>query len=101
MTLPDTHPIIDLDEHPATSTSPRPYKVRSFGVTDPGEVRPSNEDQFAIVELARTLNVQQTSIPQVTVQYSSNRGHIFIVADGMGGHRGGEVASAISVRTVE
>lgn len=75
--------------------------VRSFGVTECGCVRATNEDQFAIVEIARTLNICQTSIPQANPQYSSHRGHLFIVADGVGGHRAGEIASALSVTTVE
>lgn len=79
----------------------RPLLVRSFGLTDPGRVRPSNEDHFVIVELARTICVSQTSVPQAKSQYSSHRGHLFLVADGMGGHQAGEVASALSVLTVE
>jgi len=70
-------------------------------MTHPGRVRPSNEDHFAVVELARTLRVHETSVPQAAAQYSSHRGHVFVVADGMGGHRGGEVASALTVVTIE
>jgi len=101
MSLPDTQPLIAPGDPPASPILPRSCSVRSFGLTDPGRVRPSNEDQFVIVELARTMNVHRTSIPQAKAQYSSHRGHIFVVADGMGGHQAGEVASALSVMTVE
>lgn len=79
----------------------RPFMVRSFGKTDPGRVRSSNEDHFLVVELARTMSIQHTSVPHEQTQYRSHRGHLFLVADGMGGHRAGEVASALSVVTIE
>jgi serine/threonine protein phosphatase PrpC len=78
-----------------------PFAIRSFGVSDPGRVRPSNEDRFAIVELTRTLCVHQTNLPQKKAQYSSHRGHVLLVADGMGGHQAGEVASSLTVETIE
>ncbi len=78
-----------------------PFEIRSSGITDRGKVRSGNEDHFLIGELARTLWVHQTSLPQPSTQYGRNRGHIFLVADGMGGHQAGAVASALSVRTIE
>src|SRR5262245_18130484 len=75
--------------------------VRSFGMTDPGKIRDNNEDQFLIAELARTLWVRQTSLPQPKTHYGRNRGHLFLVADGMGVHNAGEVASAMSVVSME
>jgi PPM family protein phosphatase len=59
------------------------------------------EDRFLIAELARTLWVKQTGLPQAPTQYGRNRVHIFLVADGMGGHQAGEVASALTVATIE
>src|SRR5271168_4300154 len=100
-----SQPVTELDiacAEPVAAPRPRPpCAVRSFGLTDPGRVRPSNEDHFAVVELARTLHVRQTSVRQAEDQYSSHRGLLFLVADGRGGHQAGEVASALSVVSIE
>jgi protein phosphatase len=86
----------------APAPDPRPpFVVRSFGLSDRGQARPSNEDRFAVVELARALYVHQTNLPQATPRFSSHRGHAFLVADGVGGNAGGEVASALTVEAVE
>src|SRR5690242_14136039 len=60
--------------------------VHAFGLTDPGKVRSTNEDQLLVADLARMGPPQQ--------------GHVLLVADGMGGHNAGEVASALSVEVV-
>jgi protein phosphatase len=86
--------------HPDLSLPP-PVVVHSHGLTDQGKVRDANEDHFLIAELARTLWIRQTSLPQPPTQYGRNRGHLFLVADGMGGHQAGEVASALTVATIE
>jgi protein phosphatase len=75
--------------------------VRAAGLTDPGRVRPSNEDHFLIAVLSRSLRVEQTSLPQRGEVRGRNQSHILMVADGMGGHAAGEVASALSVEAVE
>ena len=81
---------------------PRPLlSVSSFGLSDRGRVRETNEDQFVTASLMRALWIEQSSLPQTTVRYADARGHVFIVADGMGGVAGGEKASAIAVSAVE
>ncbi|MCA9070068.1 MAG: Stp1/IreP family PP2C-type Ser/Thr phosphatase [Planctomycetaceae bacterium] len=87
--------------NPAAKNNGHSPLVQSFGRTDCGLVRTSNQDHFLIAELARTLWVSQTSLPQPEIQYGNRRGHLYLIADGMGGHRGGEVASMITVKTVE
>ncbi len=93
-----------LDTGPEVPAAPKgrgPLAVRSFGLTHPGKVRGSNEDQFLVAELAKTLCVRSASVPGPQTQHSAARGHLFLVADGMGGHQAGEEASALAVNTVE
>ena len=78
-----------------------PLSVHSFGLTDPGKVRATNEDQFLIAVLLKALQVQQTSLPHPTARHSNDRGYLFVVADGMGGHAGGDKASALAIDSVE
>jgi protein phosphatase len=70
-------------------------------LTDTGRVRPANEDQFLIAVLHKALQIERTSLPQAKLQHSSDRSYLFVVADGMGGHAGGEQASILAVDTVE
>lgn len=53
-------------------------RLTAYGVTHPGKVRPNNEDALL----------------------SDPDGGLFIVADGMGGHQAGEVASRLAVDTI-
>ena len=56
--------------------------MKSFYLTDTGRVREHNEDS-------------------VTILKNLNGEYLAVVADGMGGHRKGEVASALTVRFTE
>ncbi len=57
------------------------------GLTDTGIVRDHNEDAF--------------KLPSDTdAALLANNGYLYVLADGMGGHQKGEVASAITIETV-
>ncbi|MHC4404555.1 MAG: PP2C family protein-serine/threonine phosphatase, partial [Planctomycetota bacterium] len=56
-------------------------------VTDVGLKRPDNQDSLAVVLASDQESWQE-------------RGHLFVVADGMGAHAAGELASQMAVETV-
>jgi serine/threonine protein phosphatase PrpC len=100
MNPPGISPAMPRTEVAATPMSPS-LTVKAFGVTDRGKVRPNNEDQFLIAELTKAMRVWQTSLPEPKLQLGDARAHLFLVADGMGGHRAGERASALAVAAIE
>ncbi len=73
-----------------------------FGITDPGRARSVNEDQFFVASVHKSLSVRQTSLEDLS-PFAGLRGscaHILLVADGLGGHRGGKLASGTAVKTL-
>ena len=83
------------------AVAPVALTVTAFGMTDTGKRRKTNEDQFLIAELSKRMQVWQTSLPEPQLQVGEDRAHLFLVADGMGGHLAGERASAIAVAAIE
>lgn len=69
------------------------------GMTDPGRVRSSNQDHFLIAALERSLLIEGSSFTAQsgTRLTDTPQARLLIVADGIGGHGGGEVASAVAV----
>jgi protein phosphatase len=66
-----------------------------------GHVRSSNEDHFLIIRFGRSLETLRTSLPADTVPArSAEVGYGLFVADGMGGHHAGEVASRTAITTL-
>ena len=90
-----------MTDDTATAEVSLPLVMSAFGITDRGTVRDRNEDQFLIAELSKSMRVCQTSLPEPKVQRGEERAHLFLVADGMGGHLAGERASAIAVAAIE
>jgi serine/threonine protein phosphatase PrpC len=84
-----------------TPADRRVTNVRAAGRTDPGRVRKTNQDNFVVCVLRKALQVLHGSLVQEEVYFSSPLGYFFLVADGVGGHSGGEQASALTVNALE
>src|SRR5262249_37828367 len=84
---------------PAPDPNARAIVPQIFGVSDVGRVRDHNEDSFLVARLERSMHVHHSSRPieDGSPLGPNVQGYLFIVADGMGGHAAGEVASAMAV----
>jgi len=85
--------------------APRPFsslvRVDAAAQSHTGKVRLNNEDHFLIGTAGRYLDVQVTSLPKEEAPvHSEEKAYAFVVADGMGGAQGGEVASELAISTL-
>ncbi len=88
-----------------TRVPPRPHRIPTtpnirtsyHAVTDPGRTRDHNEDTFLVADLASTES-QRTS--EGSAHDLSERGVLYLVADGMGGAAAGELASEMAATAI-
>ena len=71
----------------------------AFGITDVGRKRETNQDQFLIAQLNKSMLVKSTSLQlhRHSRLFGHEQGQLLLVADGMGGHAAGEKASSLAV----
>jgi protein phosphatase len=91
------------DDLPQATAQPQTeFELDASGATSVGRERSRNEDQFLIATMHRNLHVHSSSVGEAAGTWlpGSVEGTLLVVADGMGGHGGGDVASTVAVRAV-
>ncbi len=70
-------------------------------LSDRGKVREGNEDHYLVARGGRHIETLLTNIPEGEApDHFDETGYILVVADGMGGAAGGEVASRMAIATL-
>ena len=78
-----------------------PLHIEVSALSHRGLVRSNNEDHFLVTRSGRSLQTVMTNLPagDIPERYDTT-GFAMVVADGMGGHAGGEVASRMAIGTL-
>jgi protein phosphatase len=76
-------------------------RIDVAALSDKGKVREQNEDHYFVARGGRHIATLLTNIPSTDIPTRfEETGYLIIVADGMGGHSGGEVASRMAIATL-
>jgi serine/threonine protein phosphatase PrpC len=99
LTLGEPLTVIDKNAEDGSLNSNSMPDATTFGASDIGRRRETNQDQFLIAQLNKSMLVSSTSLPLETQSRLFGRihGQVLLVADGMGGHAAGEKASSLAI----
>jgi protein phosphatase len=97
----------DTDELPVARELREPagasawVQVDVAGLTDPGKARRNNEDHFLVARFDRSMRTVDTNLPDGDIPRNyAETAYGMLVADGVGGAAGGEVASRTAIHAL-
>jgi PPM family protein phosphatase len=96
-TAPDARRITGIVPPPLSSL----VRIDVSALSHVGHLRENNEDQFFVTKMLRALETMVTSLPTGDVpERVEEVNYVMILADGMGGHAAGELASRLAISTL-
>lgn len=86
---------------PPNSRKPTDAELDTYGMTHQGNVRKENQDHFLLASIYKRLHVVSSSLPpELRPRDQEDRvAYVAMVADGVGGGAGGQVAAATAVES--
>ncbi|HVH10993.1 MAG TPA: protein phosphatase 2C domain-containing protein [Gemmatimonadales bacterium] len=93
-------------ETPTTPASlvrkPLDEEIDVYGLTHPGKVRRTNQDQFLLASLRKRIDIHLTSLPELNQpkRVDDRLAFLAMVADGVGGSADGALASRLALEHV-
>jgi protein phosphatase len=95
------NPVTQVAQYPLIPAGPKAeVALDAAGLTDIGEHRDKNEDAYLIGTLHRSLIVHDATASAEGWFAGEPAGTLLVVADGMGGQGGGDIASRTAVNAV-